>query len=80
MSTKIDPEKYYTLSDLVSKNMFPWCGTDIRRYRRFVTADLENKNHLKPVIIGEGRMRRYQFKGNNIINFIKRVEEGAIRL
>ncbi len=77
---KIDPKKWYSLSDLVEGNLFPWCNGDIRRYRHLVNADKRNKDHLKTMIIGDGKGKRYQMKGQNIINFLAKVENGTIRL
>lgn len=76
----VDPEKWYTLSDIAELRLFPWCGTDLRRYRRVVLADLKDANHLKTVKMGDGRTTRYQMKGSNITSFIMRVEAGEIRL
>ncbi len=78
--TKVDPEKWYTLSDLVKQCLFPWCGNDIRRYRRVIQTDLQDKNHLKTFMMGRGRTTRYRMKGASIISFIQRVEAGEIHL
>lgn len=80
MHKKIDPEKWYSLSDLVEQNLFPWCNGDIRRYRNVVQADKKSKDHLKTMIIGEGKGKRYQVKGKNIISFLTQVEDGSVRL
>lgn len=75
---KIDPERYYTLTDLLKEKLLPWLGADIRRYRRFVTLDLEGENILKGLVTGRGRARRYVFKGENIITLIDAVNEGKV--
>ena len=83
MATKkntIEPSTWYTLSELVEGDMFPWCGDNIRKYRRIVLLDKKKLDHLKTVIVGRGRTTRYKFKGENIIKFIELVERGAIRL
>lgn len=77
--TKISPERWYSLSDLVEQDMFPWCGIDIRRYRKIAENGIAKK-YLKPLIAGKGKTTRYRFKGENIISFISQVEAGAIRL
>lgn len=80
MIKKIDPQAWYTLTGLVQQGLFPWCGSDIRSYRNFVQKDLEDKNLLGTVVIGEGTSTRYKFQGKNIINFIERFEAGKIRI
>lgn len=80
MSKKISVNKWYSLSDLVEHNLFPWCNGDIRRYRNVVIADKKSKDHLKTMIIGSGKGTRYQVKGKNIISFLHHVERGNVRL
>lgn len=77
---QIDPEAWYTLSDLVRLDAFPFCGTDIRRYRAAVKADLRDRNVLKTIVRGKGMAVRYSFKGSNVIRFIAAVEEARIQL
>lgn len=77
---KISPGEWYTLTNLAQEKMFPWCGTDLRRYRGIVKADAAKENILKAVTIGTGFATRYQIKGENIIKFIKRFEEGKVQL
>lgn len=66
---KINPEKWYSLTELAN-GLLPFLGTDIRRYRRFVKADREGDNHLKAVITGDGKTKRYRFKGSNVMKTI----------
>lgn len=73
---KIKAEGWYSLKDLARGNAFPWCGTDIRPYRKIVLADKIGRDILKATVIGKGRIRRYQIKGVNIINFIRAFESG----
>ena len=80
MSKRIVSKKWYSLSDLVEHNLFAWCNGDIRRYRNVVVADKKGKDYLKTMIIGSGKGTRYQIKGKNIINFLNKVERGAVRL
>lgn len=77
---QIKPSEYYTLFDLVRMNAFPFCGTDVRTYRKIVQTDSKSKNCLRPILSGEGRGQRYQFKGENIISFVRGVESGKIRV
>lgn len=77
---KIDPERWYTLSALVESKLFPWFGEDLRLYRNIVSRDMKGPNHLKTLTIGEGKRKRYRFKGEHIISFIEKVEKGSVRL
>lgn len=77
---KIDTGRWYTLSELVRADAFPWCDRDVRAYRKHVTADEKKGNVLKGMIAGVGRGKRYKFKGSNIISFIAAVESGKVRL
>lgn len=75
MKKKIDPEKWYSLKDLSEGGMIPFLGARIARYRHFML----NRNGielLKPVIMGSGKAKRYSFKGQNIIDFLKKAESG----
>lgn len=76
---KINPDTWYTLTELVSNNYFPWCGKGIRRYRRFIFADMQGQNYLKGLVLGQGRTTRYSFKGENIIKLYNAVEKGLIK-
>jgi len=75
----IEPNKWYTLSEMVGARLFHWCK-DIATYRRFILADREARNLLKTVIIGEGRQSKYQIKGKNIINYLVNVEDGTYQI
>jgi len=76
--TKIDPQAWYTLRDIVQHAMFPWLPS----YWSVQKAVTEKKiaSILKPVVRGKGTNVRYQFKGENILKFIKSVETGSVRL
>lgn len=74
----VDPRAWYSLQDIVRDKMFPWAST-FSTVRRIVEMDKAGKNFLKPMIQGEGRAKKYQFKGENIINFLKAVETGKVR-
>lgn len=73
---KIDPEKWYSLMDIVNDGLFPWCKT-IKGVRRWVNIDKESKNKLRATIIGEGNLKRYHIKGSRIIDFIASMEDGS---
>lgn len=76
---KIEKERWYTLKDLVVNEVFPWANS-FWSIRRIVSKDQENQNVLKVTITGEGRGRKYHFKGEHIISFIKAVDAGKIKL
>lgn len=80
MDNTIKPNTWYTLSDLVEINAFPWCNGDIRRYRSVVEADKRGRDHLKTIMMGRGRGTRYQVKGENLINFLAEIDSGTVRL
>jgi hypothetical protein len=75
---KIKPDEWYTLNDLVVMCVFPWISS-FKSVRRIVVRDREEKNLLKANIIGTGRGKKYHFKGENIINFIKNMDGGNVR-
>lgn len=76
---KIKAEEWYSLQDMVRSNVFPWANS-FSTVRRIVETDKANKNILKATISGEGRGKKYLFKGSNIINFINAVEAGKVQL
>lgn len=75
----IDPKTWYTMQDIVRHCMFPW-ATSFWSVRNVVTLDRAKTNVLKATVTGTGRGTKYHFKGEHIINFIKNVEAGKIRL
>ena len=77
----IEPERWYTLSEIVEEHLFPWCK-NIATYRRFVLADRKAHNFLKTIIIGEGKGRqtKYRIRGGNIINYLVNVEDGTYQI
>lgn len=73
---KIDPEKWYSLTEIVQAGIFPWCRT-IKGVRKWVSMDRAGKNKLKATIIGEGNLKRYHIKGKHIIEFVASIEDGS---
>lgn len=76
---KIDPKRWYTLQDIVREGMFTWVSS-FWSVRNFVKLDAQGKNVLKANITGTGRGKKYHFKGENIIKFIKAFEDGKARM
>lgn len=77
-TTKINPLGWYTLQDIVQMKAFPWLPS-YWSVRKAITTPKVTKV-LQPVVRGKGKNVRYQFKGENIIKFIKAVETGTVRL
>lgn len=74
------PGEWYSLQMVVTNRMFGWCPSSFWSVRNTVEMDARCKNILKPVITGTGRATKYQFKGENIIKFVKLIEAGTYRL
>ncbi len=77
--TKIEPQTWYTMQDIVRSKMFPWVSS-LWSVRNLVALDRRNKSILKANITGTGRATKYHFKGENIIKFVKEFESGKVRL
>lgn len=75
----IDPEKWYTISEMVEAQLFPWCK-NFATYRRYILDDRKSRNYLKAVILGRGRQKVYRIKGENIIKFLVQVEDGSYHI
>lgn len=80
VKAKLEAARWYTLTELAALDAFPWCGGDVRRYKKTVLADREHDNVLKANVTGTGKATRYQLKGENIIRFIGVFESGKARL
>ena len=76
---QINAEGWYSLQDIQREQMFPWCSS-FWSVRNVVALDRRNKNILKATIQGTGRATKYHFKGDNIIKFVKLVEDGTVQL
>jgi hypothetical protein len=68
---KIEPDRIYDISEMLEKKMF-WWVKNFKSYISIIMHDFRNENIMRTKITGEGRGIRYQIKGRNIINFIKR--------
>lgn len=78
-ATKIEPNSWYTMQDIVREKMFSW-GTSFWSARKVVAQDKKSKNILKASVTGSGRGTKYHIKGENIIKFIKLFEAGEAGL
>lgn len=79
-ATKIKPDEWYSLQDIVSKKMFTFCAPSFWSVRNVVALDRRNENVLQAVITGTGRATKYRFKGEHIIRFNGLVESGQAKL
>jgi hypothetical protein len=79
VESTLKPSQWYSLKDIVQYRLFPWYSS-FEYVRKVVKKDYQNRNILKAVITGEGTNRKYQIKGENIIKFIKSVENGKVTL
>lgn len=71
LTQAIEPKRIYTASDLVTGAYLPW-ARNIRTVKRMIDTDMAEENILQAIVEGEGRQRRYQLQGKNIIKYIKR--------
>lgn len=74
--TKIVPDKWYNLLEIVELGLFPWCK-DVKTVRNWVHRDKLGKNILKANIVGSGRQARYHIQGKNIAEFVAEIEAGT---
>ena len=74
----IVPSEYYTLADIVARRLFYY--TSFSRVRDIIEKDKASNNILNPIVNGKGRGKKYLFKGENIIKFVKGIETGMVNL
>jgi len=76
---KIEKEKYYSLKELSEMNAIPWVS-EYRSLRKMVKYDIEKNNnrHFKAIVKGTGTTTRYLIKGENVINFVKKVSASGM--
>ena len=75
----IKQEKYYTLSEINRLHFIPW----IKSYptlKRWVFKDMEKDNLLHVKMIGNKSGRRYLIKGQHIIEYLEKIDNGALIL
>lgn len=75
---KLEPNEWYSLMDLVALKAIPWAQSywSIKK----LIDKKENQKALKVLIQGTGKNTKYHFKGENIINFISKVESGKLQI
>jgi len=67
----IKPKHTYAPADLVRMGTFPW-ARDHRTIVKLIEQDLAGENILEADVSGEGRQRRYQVVGKNIIKYLNK--------
>lgn len=78
MRTDIDPEKYYSPSELMRENTFPWIKSIMTLMR--ILKSQEGEILFKPIIQHLGKNKRYYIKGGNIIEVLQRAERGDLHI
>jgi hypothetical protein len=76
---KIDPEKYYSLHEILKLNFFTWIGS-MQTLSKWVDYDREHDNILKARISGTDTGTRYLIQGKDIITFIANFEDGSLHM
>lgn len=71
LTKAIKPKRIYTASDIVTGAYFPW-ARNYRTVLKLIENDMAGENILQAVEEGEGRQRRFQIQGRNIIKYIKK--------
>ena len=74
---KIEPDKWYTLKEIVDQKLFYWCKSFVT-YQKYIIEDKNANNFLKATITNKGRQTRYHIKGKNITKYLENVESGNI--
>lgn len=74
---EIEPEKYYSASQII-KNNWLWMST-VLTLTSFLNTE-EGKRLLKPILIERGAVKRYQIKGDAIIEVLELVEKGELHI
>ena len=75
MNSFIDPTKYYNLSEILEGNFFAWIHS-LPTLVKWIERDREEDNILKANYSGEATGKRYFIKGENIIQFLAKWEDG----
>ena len=76
---KIEPNIYYTPHKIYKLGYFTW-AKGYPTVIKWIEYDMNHSNILKTVVTGDNRGTRYLIKGENIINFITKFEDGSFHL
>ena len=74
---QIDSEEYYSASKIIT-NQWLWMKT-VLTLTAFLRSD-EGKRLLSPLIIKRGAVNRYKIKGSKIIELMREVEKGNVKI
>lgn len=67
---KVDPNKTYSLSEIVSLKLFPGCKS-FSAAKTIIMRDMMSKNVLRSRALGTGNATRIYIDGADIIKFLK---------
>ncbi len=76
MIEKIGSEKWYSANYLITNQVFPWIHS-LSTLTRWVES---NKDLFKPIIKPGKTGKRYHFKGEIILELLKKAEEGELEI
>lgn len=65
----IKPKQLYSAADIARAETFPW-ARDQRTIAKLIEQDMQGENILQASVSGEGRQRRYEMEGKNIIKYL----------
>ena len=68
---KIDPNKTYSLAEIVRLKLLPGCKS-FTAVKNAVVRDSMGENVLKTQTHGDGRATRFYIKGANLIKFLSK--------
>lgn len=77
MITKINPERYYSASEVVRRG-WTWRKM-VRSFTLFLGTE-EGRRIYKPIVITRGAVKRYQIKGSAILEAMKAAEKGELEI
>lgn len=71
-------EEYYTPSELMANNIFPWWNstmTFMEKMKSEVGMDL-----FRPIITVGKKNRRYKIKGENVLKVLELADKGELKI
>lgn len=74
---EIDPEKFYSASEICRRGWFLWKMT--RSMTLFLSTD-EGRRIFNPVVITKGAVKRYQIKGSAIREALGAIDAGTLQI
>ncbi len=71
LTKAIKPKQSYGPADITRMGTFPW-ARDHRTIVKQIEQDRAGENLLQAVVTGEGKQRRYEIEGKNLIKYLKK--------